>query len=183
MSSSAKKSGAVDPKAWVTADEVKGKGLQEEAECSSAPQRRVTSQMLLKKFQRDCERQQRREEARREKEHWKWPFFIYCWEEGLTLPSADNCPECNGQGGRSYKKPCHDDESYRRELTPVHDWLGKRISVHDRLGGRTMLHDPAGRRVSAHDRLEKMADDRVQDDQPMRIDPDEEPYTHHTSQP
>ena len=101
-SSSAKKSGVVDPKAQVTADEVKGKGLQEEAERSSAPRRRVTSQMLLNKFQRDRERQQRREEeACREKEHWKCPFFIYCWEEGLTLSSANNCPECNGQGSRS----------------------------------------------------------------------------------
>ena len=88
-SSSAKKSGAVDPKAQITADEVKGKSLQKEAECSSASRRRVTSQMLLNKFQCDRERQQRREEeARREKEHWWCPFFVYCWEEGLILPSA-----------------------------------------------------------------------------------------------
>ena len=98
-SSSAKKSRAVDPKAQITADEVKGKSPQEEDECSSSSQRCVTSQMLLNKFQHDCERQHRREEeARREKEHWKCPFFVYCWEEGLTLPSAYGCPECNGQG-------------------------------------------------------------------------------------
>ena len=60
----------VDPKAQITADEVKGKGPQEdEAERSSAPRRRVMSQMLLNKFQRDRERQQRKEEeAHREKE-------------------------------------------------------------------------------------------------------------------
>jgi len=57
----------------------------------------------------------------------------------------------------------------------VHDRLGKRISMHDRLGGRTMLRDPAGRRVPVHDRLEQVADDRVQDDQPMRRDPECEP--------
>ena len=57
----------------------------------------------------------------------------------------------------------------------MHDQLGKRVSVHDRLGGRTMLCDPAGRRISAHDRLEQVADDRVQDDQPMRRDPEREP--------
>jgi hypothetical protein len=97
-SSSAKKSGAVGPKAQITSDEVKGKNLQEEAERSSAPRRHVTSQMRLNKFQRDRERRQRREEeARREKEHWRCPFFVYCWEEGLTLPSADDCPKCNGQ--------------------------------------------------------------------------------------
>jgi len=39
------------------ADEVKGKKLQEEAECSAAPKKRVMSQMLLNKFQCDRERQ------------------------------------------------------------------------------------------------------------------------------
>ena len=46
-----------------------------------------------------------------------------------------------------------------------------------------MLRDLAGRRVPVHDRLEKMADDRMQDDQPMHRDPEKEPYTHHASQP
>ena len=55
-SSSTRKSRAVDPKAQIEADDVKGKGPQEEAECSSAPRRCVTSQMLLSKFQRDRER-------------------------------------------------------------------------------------------------------------------------------
>ena len=50
-SSSVKKSGAVDPKAQIVADEVKGKGPMRDAEYSSAPRRRVTSQMLLNKFQ------------------------------------------------------------------------------------------------------------------------------------
>jgi hypothetical protein len=44
-----------------------------------------------------------------------------------------------------------------------------------------MLRDPTGRRVLAHDRLEQMADDRVQDDQPMRRDPEREPYSDRTS--
>ena len=43
-----------------------------------------------------------------------------------------------------------------------------------------MLRDPAGRRVPAHDRLQQMADERVQDDQPMRRDPEREPD--HTDQ-
>ena len=121
-------------------------------------------------------RQQRKEEeVRREKDHWRCPFFVYYWEEGLTLPSAYDCPECNGQGSRSYKRSRHVDEPYQHERTPVHDRLGKKVLVHDRLGGRTMLRDPAGRRVPAHDRLEQMADDREQDNQPMRRDPEREP--------
>ena len=43
-----------------------------------------------------------------------------------------------------------------------------------------MLRDPAGKKVSVHDRLEQVADDRVQDDQPMRRDPEREPD--HTDQ-
>jgi len=49
-SSLARKSGAVDPRVQIAADEVKGKGSQEDAGRSSAPHRRVTSQMLLNKF-------------------------------------------------------------------------------------------------------------------------------------
>ena len=49
-SSSAKKSGAIDPKAQIATDEVKGKGPLDKAECSSPPHRRVTSQLLLNKF-------------------------------------------------------------------------------------------------------------------------------------
>ena len=49
-SSSAKRSGAVDPKAQIAADEVKGKGPMEDVERSLASCRHVTSQMLLNKF-------------------------------------------------------------------------------------------------------------------------------------
>ena len=92
------------------ADDAKGKGPQQREE-SAAPKKKVMSQMLLNKFQRDRERRQYQEEsARRREGHWKCPFFVYCWEEGLTLPTVDNCPECNGfyHGDRSYKKPCFD---------------------------------------------------------------------------
>ena len=44
-----------------------------------------------------------------------------------------------------------------------------------------MLRDPAGRRVPVHDRLKQVADDRVQNDKPMRRDPEREPDR--TSQP
>src|SRR6185369_11571322 len=78
-SSSAKKSGAVDPKAQIAVDDVKEKGLMNDVERSSAPRRHVTSQMLLNKFQCDRERRQRREEEkRREQDHWRYPFFVYC---------------------------------------------------------------------------------------------------------
>ena len=53
-SQSAKESGAVDPKAQITADEAKGKEPQQK-EKFAAPKKKVTSRMLLNKFQRDQE--------------------------------------------------------------------------------------------------------------------------------
>ena len=78
-SSLAKRSGAVDPKVQIAADEVKGKGPMKDVGRSSTPRRRVTSQMLLNKFQHDRERRQRREEEKqREQDHWRCPFCVYC---------------------------------------------------------------------------------------------------------
>jgi hypothetical protein len=133
----AKESGAVDPKAQASADDVKGKKPMEEAGCSTVPQKKVTSQMLLNKFQRDHERQQRREEdMHRNEEHWKCPFFIHCWEEGLTLPSADNFPECNGfyRDSRSYKRSRFDDGPHQPVAGGKCEYE-EQVPVHDRLGG------------------------------------------------
>ena len=55
-SQSSNESGAVDPKAQITADEAKGKELQEKAEESAAPKKKVTYRMLLNKFQHDQKR-------------------------------------------------------------------------------------------------------------------------------
>ena len=63
-SQSAIESGAVDPKAQVSADEAKGKELQQKEELA-APKKKVTSQMLLNKLQRDKKRRQYREESAR----------------------------------------------------------------------------------------------------------------------
>ena len=125
--------------------------------------------MLLNKFQHDQERRQYREEsARRHEGHWRCPFFVYCWEEGLTLRTVDNCPECNGFycEDRSHKKPCFDQrprgliirERGDDRRISIHDRLGGRVSVHDRLGGRTTLRDPAGGRISADERVEETTD-------------------------
>ena len=66
-SQSAKESGAIDHKAQITADEAKGKEPQQKEELA-APKKKVTSQMLLNKFQRDQERKQYREESTRRHE-------------------------------------------------------------------------------------------------------------------
>jgi hypothetical protein len=63
-SQSAKESGAIEPKAQISADEAKGKEPQEREE-SAAPKKKVTSRMLPNKFQRVQEKRQYREEAAR----------------------------------------------------------------------------------------------------------------------
>ena len=63
-SKSANESGAVDPKAQIMADEAKGMDPQRKEE-SAAPKKKVTSQMLLNKFQHEQERRQYREESAR----------------------------------------------------------------------------------------------------------------------
>ena len=69
-SQSAKDSGTLDPKAQIMADEAKGKEPQQKEELA-VPKKKVTSQMLLNKFQCDQERRQYREESARHHEgHW-----------------------------------------------------------------------------------------------------------------
>lgn len=84
---------------WTEEDEQKAKNLEnaertEEGEPEgvkkplSVPHQRITSQELINEFQREQEQRRRSEELRRrEKEHWRCPFFRHCWEEGLTLPT------------------------------------------------------------------------------------------------
>jgi hypothetical protein len=75
-SDSAQNKGAVDPKLQVTAAYVKVNGLLIE-EGNLKPDR-VTSQMLINKFQRRHEKATGREEwARRNEGHWRCPFFKY----------------------------------------------------------------------------------------------------------
>ena len=121
-----------------TADKAKGKKPQEEVEGSATPKKKVTSQMLLNKFQRECN-------------------GFYREDQSYKKPRFDQRP----------RGPIIRERGDDRRI-PVHDWLGDRVSVHDRLGGRTILRDPAGGRVPADERLEHMANARVPDDQPMR---------------
>ena len=46
-----------------------------------------------------------------------------------------------------------------------------------------MLRDPSGGWIPANDRLERMASDSVPDDQPMRRDPEREPFVRRAGQP
>jgi hypothetical protein len=121
-SEKAKIARTVDPELQMTAEEYREvktrhnrqKSRLEQAESSKvgAMRRRPTSQILLTKWQRQQEKDHQRwldeenykrcrEEERNEKEqdksHWNCPFFRHCWNEGLKLPTRNNCPECSEQ--------------------------------------------------------------------------------------
>jgi hypothetical protein len=114
--------------------------------------------MLINKFQRRQEQAKGRELwARHNMGHWRCPFFKYYWEEGIKLPIAKNCPECNGayNNSSSSKEVCFDDRrptagdhgEFSNQLILVHDRLGSKANVHDRLGGKASIHDRLGGRV------------------------------------
>jgi hypothetical protein len=142
-SARARQDGTVDPERQVTLEQVHGEApriLKSHIEIgeSSRAKPRVTSCILLNKWQRQIEKecyQKRRyeedkrraeEEAHRrdqdqytreqERAHWGCAFFRHCWNEGLKLPTLRNCPECSD---RYFE--------YRQETA-------NRRSVHERIG-------------------------------------------------
>jgi hypothetical protein len=50
---------------------------------------------LTKKCQKKREREERADREIRFNPHWDCPFFKYCWEEGMKLPSVAACPRCS----------------------------------------------------------------------------------------
>jgi hypothetical protein len=87
-SDSAQNKRVVDPKVQVTVADVKRKGLLLE-EGDLKPHRLVTSQMLINKFQcRQKKAKEREEWAQSNEGHWRCPFFKYCWEERIKLPTT-----------------------------------------------------------------------------------------------
>jgi hypothetical protein len=142
-SARARQDGTVDPERQVTLEQVHGEApriLKSHIEIgeSSRAKPRVTTRILLNKWQRQIKKehyQKRRyeEEKRRAEEeahrrdleqytreqecaHWGCAFFRHCWNEGLKLPTLRNCPECSDRYAE-----------YRQETA-------NRRSVHERIG-------------------------------------------------
>jgi hypothetical protein len=142
-SARARQDGTVDPEQQVTLEQVHGEASRIlkshiEAGESSSTRPRVTTRILLNKWQLQLEKeryQKRRyeeekcraeEQAQRrdleqytreqERAHWGCAFFRHRWNEGLNLPTLRNCPECSDR----YLE-------YRQETA-------NRRSVHERIG-------------------------------------------------
>jgi hypothetical protein len=112
-SEKAKQDGSVDPTRQVTFEQINKKEprfLKSQIEVGESSKPRVTSRILLNKWQRQQEKERYKkhkyeEEKRRyeeeeymreqERAHWGCAFFKHCWNEGLKLPTRNNCPECS----------------------------------------------------------------------------------------
>jgi hypothetical protein len=156
-STRAKQDGSVDPAQEITVEQIHKEvprilKSQIEVGESSKPKPMVTSRILLNKWQRqqekECYRKQKYEEEKRrfeeeahkrereeharkqERAHWGCAFFKHCWNEGLKLPTLNNCPECSDK----YTE-------YRQDIV-------NRRSVHERIG---RIHPSDGRRVKINE--------------------------------
>jgi len=154
----------VDPEMQISADEYREirkhhdqqKSRYEQGETSrdGATRPHVTSRILLNKWQRqkekdyqrwleeqDYQRQHEKErhERKQAESHWNCPFFRHCWNEGLKLPTRNNCPACSEQywecrQSQANRRSIHTQNEYhhnnmdrRLKNRSVHDWLGKRV--------------------------------------------------------
>jgi hypothetical protein len=140
-SAKAKQDDSVDPARQVTFEQIHKVGprfLKSQIEVGESSKPRVTSCILLNKWQRQQEKERyqkhkyeeekrryeeemcrkEQEEYMREQEraHWGCAFFRHCWNEGLKLPTQNNCPECSDK----YTE-------YRQDIA-------NRRSVHERIG-------------------------------------------------
>jgi hypothetical protein len=150
-SEKAKKDGSVDPTRQVTFEQIHKKEphfLKSQIEMDESSKPRVTSRILLNKWQRQQEKERyqkhkyeeekrryeeemhrkEQEEYMREQEraHWGCAFFRHCWNEGLKLPTQNNCPECSDR------------------YTEYRQYIANRRSVHERIG---RVHPSDGRRL------------------------------------
>jgi hypothetical protein len=165
-SARARRDGAVDPERQVTLEQMHGKPpsvLKSHIEIgeSSRAKPRVTTHILLNKWQRQLEKEryQKRkyeeekrraeEEARKrdleqytreqERAHWRCAFFRHCWNEGLKLPTLRNCPECSD---RYFE--------YRQETAnccSVHERIGRIHPSEDRRQKIEIINHPRKRKA------------------------------------
>jgi hypothetical protein len=126
--------------------------LKSQIEVGESSKPRVTSRILLNKWQRQQEKERyqkpryeeekqrydeevhrkEQEEHAREQEcaHWGCAFFRHCWNEGLKLPTLNNCPECSDK----YTE-------YRQDTV-------NRRSIHERIG---RMHPSDSRRIKINE--------------------------------
>jgi hypothetical protein len=156
-SARARQDGSVDPARQVTVEQLHKKApriLKSQIEVgeSSRTQPRVTTRILLNKWQRqqekECYQKQKYEEEaqrfeeeahrRQLEEHareqeralWGCAFFRHCWNEGLKLPTSNNCPECSDKY-TEYRQDSINRRSVHERIGRIHPSDGRRIKINE----------------------------------------------------
>jgi YesN/AraC family two-component response regulator len=154
-SARAKQDGSVDPAQQVTIEQVHKEVpriLKSQVEVGESSKPRVTSRILLNKWQRQQEKERflkqkyeeekriyeeevhrkEREEHAREQEcaHWGCAFFRHCWNEGLKLPTLNNCPECSDKYNE-HRQDTVNRRSVHEKLGSIHPSDDRRIKINE----------------------------------------------------
>jgi hypothetical protein len=148
-----KQDGSIDPTRQVTIEQIHKKEPRlpkSQIEVGESSKPRVTSCILLNKWQRQQEKERYQkhkyeEEKRRyeeemyrkeheeymreqERAHWGCAFFRHCWNEGLKLPTQNNCPECSDRY-TEYKKDIANRRSVHEKIGRVHPSGDQRLKI------------------------------------------------------
>jgi hypothetical protein len=63
-----------------------------------------------------------------ERAHWGCAFFRHCWNEGLKLPTWNNCPECSDKYTK-YSQDTANRRSIHERIGRVHPSDGRRLKI------------------------------------------------------
>jgi hypothetical protein len=154
-SARAKQDGSVDPTRQVTVEQIhKGEPciLKSQIEVGESSKPRVTLRILLNKWlrqqEKECYQKQKYEEEKRryeeeahekereeyareqERAHWGCAFFRHCWNEGLKLPTLNNCPECSNKY-TEYRQDTVNHRSVHERIGRMHPSDGQRIKINE----------------------------------------------------
>jgi hypothetical protein len=156
-SARAKQNGSVDPTRQVTVEQVHQEAprvLKSQIEVgeSSRSKPRVTTCILLNKWQRRQEReryqkQKYEEEKRRFEEeahrreleehareqkcaHWGCAFLRHWWNEGLKLPTLKNCPKCSNKY-TEYRQKAVNRQSVHERIGRIYPNDGRRQKINE----------------------------------------------------
>jgi hypothetical protein len=153
-SEKAKQDDSIDPTRQVTFEQIhkEPRFPKSQIEVGESFKPRVTSRILLNKWQ--CQQEKERyqkhkyeeekwryeeemyrkeqEEYMREQEraHWGCAFFRHCWNEGLKLPTRNNCPECSDRY-IEYKQDTANRRSIHERIGRVHPSDGRRLKINN----------------------------------------------------
>ena len=106
------------------------------------------SSALIKRYQKKREREEGVFRGSQLDPHWNCPFFRFCWDQGMKLPSINDCPGCSDRGKNRYREQSAGHQASRQRVEEVgrshrgEQGLGHRpeaaiqarVSVHERLG-------------------------------------------------